>query len=71
MRKLVLVLFALILSLMPVATASAQYEGTDAKYREERRASRSNRGLVKLGIAGVVLVISGGAWVVKKIRGSE
>ena len=49
-----------LLSVAPVTATLAQMEGTDAKYRDERRAERSDRRLWKIGIGGAILLVGGG-----------
>jgi hypothetical protein len=64
-----LILFSVVA--LPPATALAQYEGSDAAYREERREERRKWRGLKLGISAVILVAAGGVWVFKKMRGTS
>jgi hypothetical protein len=69
MRKWGAVAVLLWVPLMPVAAVHAQYEGSDARYAEQRRQERSKFRWVKLAVGGAVLVIAGGAWVFRKATG--
>ena len=70
MRFVYTCLVAGLLSVMPATATFAQMEGSDAAYREERRVDRSERRMWKLGISGAILLVGGGIWAVKKMRGT-
>jgi uncharacterized membrane protein YidH (DUF202 family) len=68
MRKLAASLLFVTLSILPAATASAQFEQSDRQYAEKRNAERQQTTMIKLYVAGAVLVVSGVVWVVAKVR---
>ena len=69
MKALRLLCVVAVLSVVPATGAAAQMSGTDSAYNEKRREDRRQWKWIKFGIGGAVLLVGGGAWVVKKIRG--
>src|SRR3954466_6132822 len=68
MHKLATSMFISILSLLPAAAASAQFEQSDRQYAEKQNAERHQTNMIKLYVSGAVLIVAGGVWVVTKLR---
>lgn len=71
MNKMIAISVLAVSALAWVPEAQAQYEGSDARYAEERRESRSQTRWIKIGVGAIALVGLGGAWAYKKLRGGE